>query len=708
MRKLFVFLLLFISSDILSQISIDYPYKNQIFQRDNFNVADVSILGAVSKEATKVEYQLLQIINGVEQIGAWKLLDSNAIGGFYQAKLKISGGLYKLKVRSLKQSTLLDSTTLNRFGVGEVLILAGQSNAHGVERTAYESGTTNEMVFSANFSNVYEPTTKDSFTFLGTNNYNYPIDKFEILKTSSIIGPTGQSNYYWPKLGEQIASQQKVPVCFFNVAWGGTSIRNWAESSRGIASKNPWIDAYYPVGFPFNNLKQVVKSFAGINGARAVLWQIGETDTQFQLSSTDFISYFKEVKSALTNATGLSIPFIIAQSTFMSTFSNGTCSPKYDNSNMLTGLTNLWDPAGGEFLTGPNTDLIEIPRLATDVESCVHFSPNAFSAVASAWYDKIFSSVNANASKVYGLNFPLFEKFCGENNTNKVKLSNQNFDIYQSANLLQPNTDLTYSNLTDKTFQLMYKLNPKIQFSTPNISMKAYPQTTAPIITSKSSVNFCQGSQVTLESNVEGTIWNNSSNSKTITVSADGTFYGWVKNALGCQSLNSNSISVKVFDNPKAPVVTQTSPYVLYGGIKVFDTNYHWQFNSMDLNKSEVFLKVNQSGTYKLYATKTYLPDLTCKSAATEFSYTLPNDGGLTAYPNPVGTFGQITIESISNLSNAKFTLVDELGKLIKEGIIASNDAFTLDVNGIATGKYILLISTADKVNYTKRVIIGK
>ncbi|MEY4383647.1 MAG: hypothetical protein RI995_1189, partial [Bacteroidota bacterium] len=174
MRKLFVFLLLVISSDIFSQISIDYPYKNQIFQRDNLNAADVSILGAVSKEATKVEYQLLQIINGVEQVGAWKLLDSNAIGGFYQAKLKISGGLYKLKVRSLRQSTLLDSTTLNRFGVGEVLILAGQSNAHGVERSAYESGTTNEMVFSANFSNVYEPTTKDSFTFLGTNNYNYP------------------------------------------------------------------------------------------------------------------------------------------------------------------------------------------------------------------------------------------------------------------------------------------------------------------------------------------------------------------------------------------------------------------------------------------------------------------------------------------------------------------------------------------------------
>lgn len=129
---------------------------------------------------------------------------------------------------------------------------------------------------------------------------------------------------------------------------------------------------------------------------------------------------------------------------------------------------------------------------------------------------------------------------------------------------------------------------------------------------------------------------------------------------------------------------------------------------TIDLNKSDVYLKVSQSGTYKIFASKTYSPDLTCKSTASEFVYSLPNDAGLTAFPNPVGTFGQLTIESISNLSNAKFSLIDEMGKMVKEGNVSTNDSFKLDVNGIATGKYVLLISTADQKNYTKRIIIGK
>ena len=142
--------------------------------------------------------------------------------------------------------------------------------------------------------------------------------------------------------------------------------------------------------------------------------------------------------------------------------------------------------------------------------------------------------------------------------------------------------------------------------------------------------------------------------------------------------------------------------------MKLFDTDYQWQFGDKLLNKSDVYLKVNQSGTYKMFATKKYSSDLTCKSPLAEFVYTLPDDAGLTVYPNPLFDYSFVTIESISDLINAKYTLVDELGKMVKEGTVSTNDSFKLELNGLATGKYVLLISTEDRKSYTKRLIVGK
>lgn len=708
MHRLLLIFLLFFSQLAFSQMSVDYPYNNQVFQRSFTNSAEVSFMGKVPQEATRVEYQLLSIQNGLEIASDWKLLDSVSIGGFYQGKLDVKGGLYKFKVRSKNNTIVLDSAVLNRFGVGEVYIIAGQSNAQGVDRTAYNAGTNNEMVFSANFSNYFEPTATEKFTFIGTNNLDFPKNTFEVLKNTSIIGPTGLSNFFWPSLGEKIATSTSVPVCFFNVAWSGTSIRNWAESSRGIASKNPWIDAYYAKGFPFENLKQVIKSYAGQNGVRAILWQIGETDTDKLMPTSDFVNYFKEVQIAVESFSGLSIPMVVAQGTYIGKLVNGTCVPTNDYTGIVNGIKNLWDLPNGNFLIGPNTDLIEIPRLGTQAENCVHFSPNSFKLLADSWYTKLVSIYSTNNRIIQAINFPFFDKYCGDNNSNDIKLSNKAFDLYQNSLKIEPDSNSVYKNLYGTSLKLVYNKNRKIDFSSPLFPILEYSTTTPPTITAKGLTSICEGSQLEIESDITQSVWNTGIQSKSISVTKAGDYYATTRNQFNCLSNPSNSITLKVFENPKAPLITQSSPYFLYGGIKVFNTDYHWQMGTIDLNKSDVYLKVSQSGTYKIFASKTYSPDLTCKSTASEFVYSLPNDAGLTAFPNPVGTFGQLTIESISNLSNAKFSLIDEMGKMVKEGNVSTNDSFKLDVNGIATGKYVLLISTADQKNYTKRIIIGK
>ncbi len=692
-------------------MTIDYPYNNQIFQRDFANTADVSFLGKVPKEATKVEYQLISIQNGKESVGTWKLLDSVSIGGFFQGKLEFKGGLYKFKVRAKNNNnTLLDSTVLNRFGVGEVFIIAGQSNAQGVDRVAHTSGTDNEMVISANFSNYYTPTTTETFSFIGTNNLDFPTNKFEVLKSTSIIGPVGSSNFFWPNVGDKIATALNIPVCFFNVAWGGTSIRNWAESSRGIASRNPWDDKlYYAKGFPFENLRQVIKSYAGSNGVRAVLWQIGETDTDKMMPTADFETYFKEVQVAIENLTGNSIPMVVAQGTYLARIVNGACVQSNNYTGIVTGIRNLWDLPSGNFLVGPNTDIIEIPRLASEFENCVHFSPAAFKSLGDAWYAKLITIFGNNNKIIKPLNLPVLDKFCGTDNSNVIKLSDNTFDLYADGNKITANANSEYTNLAGKMLKFVYNKPNKFVFNSPNINLLEYASTLPPIITAKGLTSICDGGQLLIESDATQSVWNNGLKGNSIIVKNAGDYFATTKNQFNCLSKPSNIVNLKVFENPQTPTISQSSPYFLYGGLKVFNTDYHWQLGTQDLNKSDVYLKVSQSGTYKLFATKTYSSDLTCKSSVNEFVYTLPSDEGMSAYPNPVvGTYGQLTIESISNLSNATYSLIDEVGKTVKQGTISNVDTFKLDVNGVGTGKYVLIISPSDKTHYTKRIIIGK
>lgn len=707
MRKI-VFLLLFIWTKAFPQITVDYPYNNQVLQRDKTNFAEVSFLGKLPANSSKVEYKLIQILDSKELNSDWKVLDSVAIGGFYQGKLTLKGGWYKFKVRTFSNGIPSDSATLNRFGVGEVFIIAGQSNAQGVEREAFNSGTTNEMVISANFSNNATPTATDDFSYIGPNGKNFPLDKFEVIKSSSIIGPLGINNFFWPKLGETIVANLKVPVCFFNVAWSGTSIRNWAESSRGIASKNPWIDAYYPAGFPFDNLQQVLKKYSGVNGVRAVLWQIGETDNVQQMSTNDFVRYFKEVSSAVSSVSGLSIPFLLAQSTYIRNYDGGSsCGPLADNSKIVAAYNELFNYNSNLFLPGVNSDLIEVPRLAVPYLGCTHFSPNAFNDLANGWYAKLQVLFSGAGLPVSPLSFPILDKFCSNSNVNVYRLGADSFDILNSNNEIVGAQNSLYDNLSGKTFTIKYKKNNFIEFQSPIINSNNFPIPAQVSITANGNLNFCNGNQVELKNSGSSLVyWNNGAVGSSIFVTKTGEYSAVSKNQFACQSAPSNLLKVTVFENPATPQITLNSPYVLYGGLKLFDIDYHWQNSSGDLQKSDTYLRVNQTGTYKLYASKTYNSSLTCNSAPAIFNYTLPNDAGLSAFPNPVFSDDLVKIESISDLTNANYQLVDYSGRIVKEGKITSDQTYNLALTNLASGKYIISVSTADQKTYSKQIVV--
>jgi hypothetical protein len=218
---------------------------------------------------------------------------------------------------------------------------------------------------------------------------------------------------------------------------------------------------------------------------------------------------------------------------------------------------------------------------------------------------------------------------------------------------------------------------------------------------------FCEGKSVQLTASLgAGTyLWNTNEKTSSIISSGNGTFKVQTISPDACTSTFSASIQTKVFANPASPSITSASPYFLYGGLKLFDVEFNWELNNAALSiEKNTYLRVKESGKYSLYASKKYTPGPTCISPKVEFSYSLPADGGLSMYPNPA--VNMATIQSVSSLKGAEFTLYAHDGRLALQGKIDEDGAYGLKVDGLSNGLYKLIIKTTNQV-YQRTLVVG-
>lgn len=769
-------------------VEVLYPHLRQIFQRNSLNEATFSVLGNCKDNSTLVQFKLVPVEKGQGVAIDWSNLDESPGGGFFQGKIKAKGGWYALWVRSMGENKVWqDSSMLSRVGVGENFIIAGQSNAQGTNRRPQETGAKDDRVNCANFYNFFEEYNAGANTSqLGFLNQDFKFTNFSQLSGSASIGPMGTSPYYWANLGDLLVNKFNVPVCFYNVAWGGTSIRNWAESSRGISSQNPWnASLYYQQGFPYNNLKNIATTFGGNNGFRSVLWHQGETDSYLRMTKDTYINYFKELINTFRIDSKVDIPWIVSEVSFIS-FSNnlGGCSVASSYSSIIDAqkdILSLSDLLG--IYGGPNTDNIEIPRKSDDISGCVHFSPDSYQQLSQAWEFSISALIERNNSPVVSQEFPVFEKYCGPqnelllstNSKNKVSLINSlgveypfnsgvkvkvKPDVYSIMITNSTNKQLVLPNFKVSALQIpiaplltsIGKLefcegeSIMLQLSNPDQiivwssgentaqitvketgSFKAFTKNKygctsnfsneiktlklakplVPVIATNNSLNFCDGESINLsvEAKFSKYTWNNGSDQQTINVKSSGEFNVFVTNELGCKSDVSKNIKVTVFQNPASPLANLLSPYFLTGGQKASDIDFNWSLNNVAINSEKGSnLRVKTSGKYSVFSSKKYVDGPTCVSPTFDISYTLPQDGGLSIFPNPAGNI--VTIQSVSSLQGSEFTIYAMDGRQITQGKISQDGSYVMNLAGINSGNYKLVLKTNDQL-YTKTLIIS-
>ncbi|CAG5073263.1 hypothetical protein DYBT9623_04751 [Dyadobacter sp. CECT 9623] len=310
----FTIVLISCISVLAYSVSITWPINRSVTQRNSSNKANVIFTGQFFTEPTsetdpcpqytyyyKVEKLNLQFGTYVSDKIPWTQfsLFNKSAGLFKNELANLDGGWYDLKIMATNGGVgaAVQAFSTIRFGVGDVFIIAGQSNAQAIGK-------------GDNFNqNTYLPN-DPSYDCVSVHNfdgtcikdiYSYPrMEKLipQIDPTLFRVGANGFNSWCYAPLGKQIAINQQVPSAFFNAAIGGTTVLNWEEGAKGITTNafGTYLCALYNVsmndakGQPYLGLKNALKFYGKVFGLKAVLWHQGEADNSAGTSSANYQS----------------------------------------------------------------------------------------------------------------------------------------------------------------------------------------------------------------------------------------------------------------------------------------------------------------------------------------------------------------------------------------------------------------------------------
>jgi hypothetical protein len=109
-----------------AQINIKIPYEKSVFQRNNNNLGNIYITGTLDQDADRVEARLVPRIANQGQQTDWKVIDNVIDGLSFTGSIEGIGGWYRLEVRAVSNEQSTSSKSVERVGIGEVFVIAGQ------------------------------------------------------------------------------------------------------------------------------------------------------------------------------------------------------------------------------------------------------------------------------------------------------------------------------------------------------------------------------------------------------------------------------------------------------------------------------------------------------------------------------------------------------------------------------------------------------
>lgn len=436
--SLIIIILCFTTTFIYAQISISYPTSRAVFQRNNGNQSLIYIAGNYTNFADKIEARAVaRPMTPMQGITTnWTIIQNNPSNGYYFGTLNVSGGWYDLEVRHWLGTTLLGTSSVQRIGVGEVFLIAGQSNATGDgdlrSRGNYGPMANDDRVSIVNYTVSY-PTNYGGIVL--------PRAEFSHLDSTFNISPFGVSAWCWGALGDTLTKRLNVPIAFFNGGWSGTGSQAWKESALD-STATPFNFYTFPRGMPYGNLRVALNFYVAQFGVRAVLWHQGETDNLQEIDRNTYGSNLKTVITKSREHSGKSnLAWVVSKASRFKGFqivNSRTWQPVIDAQNDVIGLNgNAQANYTTQVFEGPTTDNLIGPNVRTN--DSIHFVGNGHRILASVWNQKLNTAFFSNSTPYLPIPPPNLSSDCNGASSLLVTAPNSYFSPQWSNNFTANN-----------------------------------------------------------------------------------------------------------------------------------------------------------------------------------------------------------------------------------------------------------------------------
>ncbi len=567
-----------------AQIQVTFPTTRAVIQRNNANQATLRITGFYSTAITSVEARLV-VRDGIGIAVDWRPIQTNPTGGVYAGDLSATGGWYNLEVRGMNGSQQVGSTTIiERIGIGEVFVIAGQSNAQGVHQNA--PNPLNDLVncVDNNYGNGFpNDPPKPVFTRLDNS------DGFT-------IAPRGIGSWSWGQLGDVLVKRLNVPIMFFNAAFTGTAVRNWRESApEGGTAFGLTGDPYGPRQ-PYINLKLSLQFYANMLGVRAVLWHQGETDNLVNTPTQEYVNDLNFVINQSRQDYNQTLSWVVSRASY-GDFIGGTDAAVIAAQNQVVNTT-------PNVFAGPNTDVIQVPRKRPPLneELGLHFDFNGLIDVANAWNTSLTDAFFQGSTPVAPAPTPTVSIECAGSNNVRVSIAGNYPTVLwnsgEAGNTITKGAGVYQAKVKDARGNTLFS-------SQINVSA---PPTIA--VVNNRPPSICVGSSLALTTNYDNNVaWVNQqtnatvANTKQFDATTAGTYFVRYRDVSGCD-FTSNTISLAVNPLPQTPVVTNTKPTTFCQGdnttLQVSNNNVQYNWTSGQNSK---VITATTSGAYFLTVT---------------------------------------------------------------------------------------------------------
>ena len=331
-----------LSTDVLS------PREFQVFQRGAGDVGRVRVEGTCPDDVKALGAAV--VAQGGAGV-AWQALAIDDLPGptqHFHGMLEVpAGGWYALSISPAAGAAAL--AEVSHFGVGEVFVVAGQSN-------------------STNFGEERTPALDDRVAAFDGSRWWIAADPMPGVQDGS------QGGSPWPACGKLLRESLGVPVAFASCGYGGTSLRQWQKGAEPTGEAKARL---------YDGLLQRVKALGDF---RAILWHQGESDAGAGTKAEEYVALFTKLRADLAADSGVQATWIVAHASFVPQL------PAERMDAVRAGQAEIWKK--GLALQGPDTDdLLGAMRHSQDH---IHFSKDGLAVHGARWFAHVWAACFAN------------------------------------------------------------------------------------------------------------------------------------------------------------------------------------------------------------------------------------------------------------------------------------------------------------------------